>query len=107
MPATTEDKVATFPPVTETDGAPELAAKVSVLPATVKSAPLKTSPPMVTGPARVAVPAVPAKNAVSREEKLAMAEAFVPSAVGDQNALVVSQLPVPPVPAVDPLSASQ
>ena len=89
------------------DGEPAGASKVRISPAIVKSAPLKTRPPMVMGPAKVAVPAVPVKKAVSAEEKLAMAPGAVPSEVGDQNALVVSQLPVPPVPAVDPLAASQ
>jgi len=94
-----------FPPVTEIDGAPEVTSKVSVSPVTVKSAPLKTRPPMVMGSVRVAVPAVPAKIAVSAEVKVAIATASVPAAVPDQNALEVSQFPVPPVPAIVPLAS--
>ena len=63
VPATTEATVARLPAETETAGAEEPvgAAKVSVLPVSVKSAPVKTKPPMVVAPLKVAVPAVPVK----------------------------------------------
>ena len=62
-PATTDETVARLPAETETVGVAEPvgAAKVSVLPVSVKSAPLKTNPPIVVAPLKVAVPAVPVK----------------------------------------------
>jgi hypothetical protein len=61
VPATTEDTVAVLAVDTVTVGEPEATDSVSVLPATVKSAPLNTRPPIVIGPTRVAVPVLPVK----------------------------------------------
>ena len=62
-PATTDETVARLPADTETEGVvePTGAAKVSVLPVRVKSAPVKTSPPIVVAPPSVTSPAVPVK----------------------------------------------
>ena len=62
---------------------------------------------MVSGAESVIVPAVPPKNAVSALVKLATTDASVPADEEDQYALVVSQAPDPPMPAVAPLAASQ
>ena len=95
-PATTDETVARLPAETETEGVvePTGAAKVSVLPVRVKSAPANTSPPTVKDEPSVTVPPVPMKLAVSLLASVQVTS-FVPS---NHLASVAPQTPPAPSP---------